>query len=229
MFLKYSILISIFIFFYCEKSIKEKPFKERFLTEKNLEQIDSSKALNEKEKELLAAYVIRTGIAQIINEGDTAVKLDSTITINEAIEKQRMWLIEDSIRVAEEKRKAQEEYLIKEKKLGELRNVVLVAILEKEYREVDYKDYMICTVAIKNNSKKTIKGLKGVLDFKDMFGDEIIRLEIKYEENIPPAKRINETIVYDYNEFMDEWVGFRSRSLDKMTAVWEPEIIIFRD
>jgi hypothetical protein len=212
------------LFIGCEKNIKDKR-----LTAKNLEEVKSSDRLTEREKELIVAYVLRMGMKSIMQGESTKSVLDSTLTFADVIEKQRKWLIEDSIRVAEEKRLAEEALAKREAELAKLREIVLVSLLKKEYKEYDYESYVTITLAIVNNSDKTIKGIKGILRLQDMFDDPIINLQIKHDTKIPAGKREITTSSYEYNQFMDEHKRFRFTSLDKIKVKWEPEVIIFDD
>jgi len=208
----------------CQEDIKQKP-----ITTKTLEEVKDSKELTEKDKELVAAYLIRTGIKKALLGEDPMAAIDSNLTVADAIEKQRQWILEDSIRSAEEKRLAEEALRKREAELAKLRGMVIVSLLKKEFMEYTYEQYVTITIAIANNSDKAIQGVKGALRLEDMFGDPIITLQIKHDQKVSAGKRIITKASYEYNQFSDSDKEFRFTPLEKITAKWEPEVIIFAD
>jgi len=219
------LLIAILMATGCEEEIKNKQ-----LTQKNIDELkDKKDALTDEEKGLLAGYMLRTGIQQAFDGLDSVDIFDSSITILEAIEKQRQWIYEDSIRIANEKKLAEKELARKEAEEAALRNMIIITLLKKEFIEYEYEEYNVITYAAVNKSSKTIKGFKGTLALQDMFGDPIINLEIKYDEPIKPNQRVLEKGVYKYNQFTDQDKNLRYVEFDKIETIWNPKIIIFKD
>ncbi|MFA6978927.1 MAG: hypothetical protein WC209_06335 [Ignavibacteriaceae bacterium] len=217
------IFLMSFLFFSCSESIKEKK-----MTQSNIQKIKDSKELTQKEKELFATYLIRTNLKNAFS-GDKDFLIDSTITIGEAIKKQKEWVIEDSIKTANEQKAAEEAFQKKQLQIQKLKNIVTVNIVRKSFSEADYSKYNVITISINNNSDSTIIGVKGTLKISDMFGDAISNLEVKYDKILKPKERAFNTGYYDYNQFMDRDTKLKFTELEKMKVVWEPEMIIFND
>jgi len=221
----FAFLIVIFGVLGCEEDVKNKP-----LTENNVDALkEKNDVLTDEEKGLLAGYLLRTGIQSAFNGEDSINLFDSSITISEAIERQKQWIINDSIRAANEKKLAEEELARKEAKEAALRNTIIITLLKKEFIEYEYQEYNVITYAATNKSDKTIKGFKGTLALQDMFGDPIISLEIKYDDPIKPDERVIERGVYEYNKFIDRDKKFRYTEFEKIETKWNPEMIIFED
>lgn len=115
-----------------------------------------------------------------------------------------------------------------------LRQVVTMALVEKSFVGSDpmsgrYQDYITLKVAIENNSDKDVKALKGVLIFKDIFGDEIIEVNFKYDEGIKALSRTTWEGGIDYNQFNDSHQRLRDIELKNLSLQWEPQTIIFED
>ncbi len=211
------------LFFSCSESIRD-----RKMTKSNIEQIKDSEELTQREKELFAAYLIRTNLKNAFL-GEKNFSIDSTMTIGEAIQKQKEWIIQDSIKTAEEKKAAELAFQKKQQQIQRLKNIVTVNIVKKSFSEADYSKYNVITISINNNSDSTIIGVKGSLKISDMFGDAISNLEVKYHKKLNPKERAFDKGYYGYNQFMDRDKKLRFTELEKMEVVWEPEMIIFDD
>lgn len=212
-----------FILFSCSESIKEKK-----MTQSNIEKIKDTQELTQKEKELFAAYLIRTNIQNAFS-GGKGFALDSTMSIGEAIQKQKEWIIQDSIKTAEEQRAAETAFQRKQQKIQKLRSIVTVNIVKKSFSEVDYSKYNVITISLNNNSDSTLIGIKGSLKIADMFGDAITNLEVKYDKKLDPKESAFDKCYYKYNQFIDRDTKLRFTELEKMEIVWEPEMIIFKN
>jgi ABC-type sugar transport system ATPase subunit len=208
-----------FLFYSCSESIKDKK-----MTQSNIQKIGNSKELTENEKELLAAYLIRTNL----KNGFSGI--DSTMTIGEVIQKQKEWLIQDSIKTVEEQKAAELAFQKRQEQIQMLKNMVSVNIVKKSFLEGDLGDingHIAFILSIHNNSDSTIIGVKGSLKISDIFGDEICTLEVKYDKELMPTERTFTPYFYDYNPLMDTDTKVRYTELGKMNIVWEPEMIIF--
>lgn len=116
-----------------------------------------------------------------------------------------------------------------EKPVNELNNKVGFTVAEKKFIEGDFSDANTFTFQFVNNTDKDIEGVKGLISFNDLFGDQIKRVNISYDEGI----KAGETKLYraslDYNQFMDEDIKLRQTELDKLKYEWEVQTIIYTD
>ena len=103
------------------------------------------------------------------------------------------------------------------------------SVAEKKFIEGDFSDANTFTFQFINNTDKDIEGVKGVISFNDLFGDQIKRVNISYDEGI----KAGETKLYraslDYNQFMDEDMKLRQTELEKLKYEWEVQTIIYAD
>lgn len=203
--------------------------EDKHLTKKNVKQVQKEGQLSENRKELLMAYIMRTGLQSALAGGDVEEALDSTLTIGEAITQQEEWKRQDSLRKAKEEEEARRAAAKRKAELDKLRRTVVVTPLSKNFREVDYDEYIVVTMAFANKAEKEVSGFKGTLRMKDMFGDSIANLEIKYDKTIAPGERTIDQSIYGYNQFLERDKNLRFTDLDKMDYEWEPEMIIFAD
>jgi len=199
------------------------------LTKENLEAISKTNALTGEEFQLLQAYTLRTGFAGIMSGKSPEDILDSTITIREAIDKQKKWAYDDSVQTANEEMRAKAALAAHEKELARLRTIVTVTPVKKQFDSYEYQEYNTFKFAIKNSGEKAIRGFKGGLVVNDLFGDRISKLEIKYDDKLDPGKDKIISSSYSYNQFMDNDSKLRFTPLEKLKFSWEPEIIIFID
>lgn len=203
--------------------------RDKKLTKENIAAISKTKDLTGEEVQLLQGYVMRTGMAGALSGVDTSQLLDSTKTIQTAIEDQRKWIHDDSVRTATEKAEAEAALKRYEQEAARLRAIVTVTPVRKGFSEADYENYVTFQMVAKNNGNKAVSGFKGHVRVTDMFGDLISRLEVKEDEQLAPgAERVFRT-AYDYNQFMDRDKKLRFTDYEKMRFYWEPEIIIFTD
>lgn len=203
------------------------------LTPETFRKINSSKVLTGEEIELLRAYIVRTGVATALANSfgskDGAPLLDSTVTVREAIKAQRTWLRDDSVREAAEKKRAADALAAYEAGMQKLRHYVTATVVKKGFHEYDYNSYNTVQIVLANNGEKAVRAVKGHLRVDDLFGDLIVRLEVKEDVPIEPGKQVVRWSSYDYNQFMDRDTKFRAAELDKVKITWEPEIILLSD
>lgn len=203
--------------------------QDKRLTKENIAAISKTNALTGEEVQLLQGYVVRTAMARVFSGADTSNLLDSSKTIRAAIEDQRKWVHDDSVRTATAKAEADAALKRYEEEASHLREVVTVTPVRKGFSEADFESYVTFQMVAKNNGDKSISGFKGHVRVTDMFGDVISRLEIKEDEPLAPATDRVFRTSYGYNQFMDRDKKLRFTDFEKMRFVWEPEVIIFAD
>jgi len=196
------------------------------ITDKNkdkvMEQIKDSKDLTVGEVQLLQTYVLRAAMT-----GHDPFPIGKTI--GEIIDDQRKFNAESDIRDKEEK-----ERIAKAKSIADEKRKVLLAALtvtefEKGFEHIDYQDYNTMKFSYENRSGKDIRGFKGTIIYKDLFGDVITGLRLKEDRTIKAGQTVQVSKQVDYNQFMDKDKKLREASLDNMKVTWEPDVILFTD
>ncbi len=213
----------------CEKNIKDMP-----LTQSNVDKLENSKELTGKEYQLLAAYILRTGINNILEkamQGDTTISLlDSTLTIREAIELQMEWEKNPSIISTEGGILSNDEKLKREKDLGILdKSISVTPLAKRASQNNDFDENIDILIKITNKTERRVMGVKGILKFYDMFDDPICNFRIKYNKSLNPGQTEQETMSFEYNRFLSNHKKFRLTDFNKMNFKWETEKIIFAD
>jgi len=187
-----------------------------------MEQIKDSKDLTVGEVQLLQTYVLRAAMT-----GHDPFPIGKTI--GEIIDDQRKFNAESDIRDKEEK-----ERIAKAKSIADEKRKVLLAALtvtefEKGFEHIDYQDYNTMKFSYENRSGKDIRGFKGTIIYKDLFGDVITGLRLKEDRTIKAGQTVQVSKQVDYNQFMDKDKKLREASLDNMKVTWEPDVILFTD
>jgi hypothetical protein len=202
---------------------------EKKLTKENVEAISKTKALTGEEVQLLQGYVIRTGMASAFSGGNVESAFDSSKSIRQAINEQRQWIHDDSVRTAREKAEAEAAARRHEQELARLRALVTVVPVRKGFTDGTYDDYVTFQMVAKNNGEKSVVGFKGYVRVTDLFDDVISRLQVKEDESLAPGPERVFRTAYSYNQFMDRDTKLRYTEFEKMKFVWEPEVILFAD
>ncbi|MDC5235417.1 hypothetical protein NRA21_04550 [Acinetobacter baumannii] len=185
--------------------------------------------LNEEDKKLLTQYLVRKGMGTAFG----GAGVEPGTTIDEAIKDQQKWLEDKAAteKAQEElKAKIEAENAAVKKQMNE---ILTTAIISKEgYSRYDYINKVTnigFKLAFENHSAKDISGFKGVVIFKDMFGDNIKEINLSYDDGV----KANSTSTYegsiDYNEFMADDVKLLNTSLDKIKFNFFPSVILFKD
>ncbi len=174
--------------------------------------------LSEKEKKLLAAYMIRMKMKEAFLKDES----ESRVTIAEAIKLQQEWLDKRSGKVSD----ASPEQLSQR---AEMLDMVKVSLTDKGYYEGDYKNQITLKLRFSNKSGKDIQGVKGVAVLKDIFGDKIKNIRISYTEGLKAQETKIWSGVMRFNQFMSSDIKLKNTDLKKIKFEWVPEMIIFED
>ena len=85
--------------------------------------------------------------------------------------------------------------------------------------------------SINNKCKKTIKGIEGVLIVKDLFGDEIIRINCDFTgKTISPNNSVSYTdLGIDINQFNDSHISIYNEKYADLNFEYVVETIVFSD
>lgn len=185
--------------------------------------------LNEEDKKLLTQYMVRKTMGAAF--GGEGIKAGTTV--GDAINEQKKWLEENEAKEkaqAELKAKVEAENAALKKQMD---GILTAAIVSKSgYSRYDYIDKITdigFQLAFENHTDKDIAGFKGVLSFKDMFGDTIKDLNLSYDEGVKAKSTAKYEGSMDYNEFMDEDNKLLTTELDKIKFEFIPSVIMFKD
>jgi len=185
--------------------------------------------LSEEERKLLGAYLVRVTIA----EGFGA-KVERAKTVGDAIAAQRMWLVEQERKDAEAKAlaaKVEAERAAAEKKMND---AVVVAVTSKKFLPSDiyaqrYEDRIQLRIAFENKSGKDLKGVKGAVEFRDLFGDEVSTIRIAVDDPIAAGQ----TYVWEgskrANKFDHGDTKLANTPLEKLKVRWIGHTYLFAD
>lgn len=209
--------------------------KDQPLTEATLTKVRDSRELTPRETDLLAGYMARTAFTRMMKSGDTTANFfDAKVTVGEAIEAQRQFLHDDSVRVANEKRAAEEAVRRREAELQRLRGIVTVTVAGKRQqpRNADawrFNDYTVLSISLSNTGDKPVSGVKGRLIVRDLFDDEVITLGFKHDDALAPGARATVDRFYEINPYIDDEVKLYRTELEKLRITWEPETLLLAD
>lgn len=187
---------------------------------------EMEKKLNGEEERLLMGYMMRQGMGQAFG----GKGMPEGVTVRQAINEQRAWVDQqkqEEAKADELKKKVEAERQAKQEEFAKLLSVALVS---KKNVDGEYgQKYVSLEMAFENKTNKDIRGVKGVLKLNDIFGDLIEGVSFSYDQGVPAGK----TSIYkggvDINQFMDKDKKLWSTDFDKLKAVFETSMIIFKD
>lgn len=84
---------------------------------------------------------------------------------------------------------------------------------------------------VKNNAEKSIKGIQGTAVFKDLFGEEILKMKCDFVgDTIEPGAEITiSDLSMECNEFMDDHMKLYNTALDDLQFEYQLTSIVFTD
>lgn len=192
--------------------------------------VPSMNKLSEEDKRYLIAYMMRAKMKETFGKE----KMEEGKTIGEAIAQEKQRREKESKEEADaallrERLKAE-----KEAASQKLAEVLQVVFIEKGFQGSDFRsgrvrDAITVKLGFANKGTKDIAGFKGVAVFKDMFGDVVSSINLKYDDGIKVGVPISWDGVIDYNQFMDNDKKLRYTESDKLKFSFTPEAIIFAD
>jgi hypothetical protein len=208
--------------------------KDQKFTEAAFQKFKDSPETTESERSLAAGYMARHAFAQVTRGDTTPDFFDESVTIGEAIEAERTRVAADSARKAAERRAAGEARQRREAELARARGMVSVAVtgMSKRPRNAQayrFNDVAVLSVALVNNGTQPVTGVKGRLVVRDVFGDEIIRLEYKHDDAIAPGARAVTERFYEINPYIGREVRLYQTDFDKLRISWEPQTLLLGD
>lgn len=192
--------------------------------------------LKEEERKELLAFLIRREFAKLGGEDEEITKAK---TIRDALVLQEKWREQERLRQEAEEleRKQQEmraEQLRRERqeRMRQMREAVSVSVIDLKFlpsnwRVGRYRDTHRVAVALENRTDRRIVGVKGVVVFSDIFGEELKRVGLSFDDGLPPRGRVDWEGTFDHNQFEPSDVKLAHSDLSKLKVDWEPEVILY--
>lgn len=115
-----------------------------------------------------------------------------------------------------------------------LQDALSVDVISKGFQPAapmngSFQDYITIKLTYTNRTAKDIRGFKGVTIFRDLFGDEIQRSELKEDAVLKAGQTITVSRTLNYNQFMDANIKLRNTTLENLKTEWQPDTIMFSD
>lgn len=193
--------------------------------------------LSEDDRKLLAGYLIRRTGFDIFKGLAKDTPALTAATVGEAIDAQRKFNADQQERDAAEKLAQAQAKVKQDAAVKAMREMVSVFLLdktietEKGYSGIELDRKIKISFEFKNNSAKDIAGVKGLIEIRDLFGDEISSFQISNDDTIKVGSTIkwsgSRSVKYAMGGNKDEKLADLGR--DKYTLVWLPQAIVFTD
>lgn len=227
---RWVVLAAVVVLFACTKA-RDKKFTDEN-SDKILKEIGESKDVTGEERELFLGYMVRHGIADAFAGKD--VKVPAGRSFADIVSEQRAWLETERARAAREKALAAKAKAAEETKAKELRDTITVSVFEKGFVEKDiyahdYDDKITLKVAYQNNSKRDLAAFKGIITFRDTFGDKIYSTGLKDDVGVKAGATRNVGLFVKYNQFIDADVRLKNADLAKTKVEFQPITVMFAD
>lgn len=192
-----------------------------------------TKGLSDEDRQLLAGYLVRRSMAGVLSGGNPSIPPGTTVGM--AISEQKKFQADAKTQEAEAdmlKAKAAAE---RAKAEAALNNAAIVTVVKKVFLPKNYdagrfSERVAFVIAVQNKTGKDIAGVKGRLQFNDMFGTEIKSIGLSIDETVK-AGQMFATSEYgmDVNQFEDGDTKLALTDLSKMKVIWHPEMVVFSD
>lgn len=193
--------------------------------------------LSEDDRKQLLGYVMRRAIASVFQGVTKDVSTLSASTVGEAIDAQRKFVADQQQREEAEKLAQAEAKVKREAAAKALREMVSVSLDSKSIEVNRGMSGMELGRSLKvvflftNKSTKDIAGVKGLIEARDLFGDEISSFQVSNDSTIKASNSGSWTgsrsITYAMGSNKDAKLA--ELGDDKYTLVWLPQSIIFSD
>jgi len=194
---------------------------------------DRAKHLSDDDRRLLAAYLMRESMGSALAGGKPSIPPGTTI--GQAIADQKKFeadLAKQGVEAEILKAKAAAQRATAEAALDNAALVTLVSksVLPQNIDAERFNDRVNFVIAIQNKTLKDISGVKGTLEFDDMFGTEIKSFSLSIDNGVK-AGQIATTSDYgfDVNQFENPDTQIAQTDLAKMKVTFHPEMIVFSD
>jgi len=191
------------------------------------------KELIESDQRLFEQYMARHVVGVAFNNGSAGIPAD--MTIGKAIEEQKkVRIVQDSMSSGAVV--AGGSSLISRADIErEINNAIKVTIREPRIVPEDvgrrrFSDWFGMSVDVRNQSGKTISGIKGAVVFEDVFGGTVSQIDLQLNEEIRAKSNGTFTSYGKYlNRYNKSDIRLRDADFAKLRVKFVPEIIAFSD
>ena len=133
----------------------------------------------------------------------------------------------------ENNKKEKEEKLLQET-LGKLaeNNVSITVENKRLFKSSDNNEYVVFDITILNYLPKNIKAFKGYFIFKDLSGNNILKINYMNDEELKATEATGakkHSITVKVNELINEHKFLRDTKLSDMKCEWYTTAIVFTD
>ena len=193
--------------------------------------------LTEDERKLFIGYAMRRSMQHVLSGLSKNMPVLSASTVGQAIDEQRKHVSNLLLKEAADKLVAAQVKAEREAALKVLQGLVSVILVSKRIdvergysgRELDR--HIVIAFLFINNSSKIVAGVKGRIEVRDLFGDQISAFQISNDQTMMVGGTSTWTggrsVKYTLGKNQDEKLV--ELTDDKFTLVWEPQAIVFTD
>lgn len=190
------------------------------------------KKLTDEEKRLVGAYLVRMKMAEAFGVKGLAPR--DGMTVGQLIDAERAFEKEQAAKESDAKALKEKVTAEKEAVRRQIDEILTVALIKKGFQKSDYKsgtisDMITMEIAFANKGTKDIAGVKGTTVFKDMFGDEIKRIRLSYDDGIPAGRTVSWSGESQYNQFESGDIKLRNTDMQKLSFSFIPDMVVFAD
>ena len=113
---------------------------------------------------------------------------------------------------------------------SEIDSMFDVKLTGKRVFEANYSNHLGFNLLLTNHTEKDIKAVQGVCIFSDLFDQEIRRVNLTLEENLPAGQSVkNNDYSIELNKFRAEDNRLRTIEMENLKMRFEAQAIIFKD
>jgi len=213
---KHISLLPLLLFVAC-KSPLDKEF-DREKAEADFTRIVKVKALDSAEAKVMAHFMVEHDLigAQVLEIGSTYRDI--------LTEAQIYWDKTHGTAVTENSQ------VLDSSKLEELNGLIDLHLQATEnVTQSPWSHSLEYNTSLSNLSDKTIKAIKGKIEFYDVFGEKQHEVDFRYLDPLAPSQKIDDKISFRFkNEITTEKV-VQYKTTNPFTVVWVPLSVVFED
>lgn len=190
--------------------------------------------LTTEERELVTGYILRQTMSQKLGGlfgGQPGPGIPEGLTIGKAIEEQRKFVAEQKLEEAKQVALAAKLKAERDAALQRMRQAVTVTLVSKEISSKGFDDLLVVVFGYQNNGEKDIAGVKGLITFRDLFGDKISEFLVSNDTTIKSGQTVTwkgaRSLQFSLGDNKDRKLG--ELASDKFKLHWEPRVIVFSD
>ncbi len=193
-----------------------------------------AQSLSQEDRRLLAAYMVRQSLAGAFSGGKPNIPAGTTI--GKAITDQQKFEADATKAQLDEQITKAKAAAARAKAEAALNDAVILTVIGKTYIPKNiyaerFSDNVQFVIAVHNRTQKDISGIKGAIQFDDMFGSQIKSVNVSMDDAKIGAGKIYTTSNYsiELNQFNQDDSKLAGTDLAKMKVTFHPEMIIFAD